>query len=136
MAPEPCNYATAHASVLLDELADLGRGLLQATAALSEELLQAYGYPESGSSPAPANSILSSSHGAIPAPSRSGRASAGCCSPHAKPRTLFDQRPPGTSSGPDRVILSGPAVVGQPKSSVSCAKSAGAGLGRGGGAPS
>jgi hypothetical protein len=48
MAPEPCNYATAHASVLLDELADLDRGLLQATAALSDELLQAYGYPESG----------------------------------------------------------------------------------------
>ncbi|GHA72179.1 hypothetical protein GCM10010372_83830 [Streptomyces tauricus] len=48
MTPDPCNYATAHAGVLLDELADLGRGLLQATAALADELLQAYGYPETG----------------------------------------------------------------------------------------
>jgi hypothetical protein len=48
LAPEPCNYATAHAGVLLDDLADLGRGLLQATAALADELLQAYGYPETG----------------------------------------------------------------------------------------
>ncbi|MFE4998944.1 helix-turn-helix domain-containing protein [Streptomyces mirabilis] len=48
LTPEPCNYATAHAGVLLDDLADLDRGLLQATAALADELLQAYGYPETG----------------------------------------------------------------------------------------
>ncbi|MGW5609542.1 AlbA family DNA-binding domain-containing protein [Streptomyces sp. NPDC003753] len=48
LTPEPCNYATAQAGVLLDDLADLGRGLLQATAALADELLQAYGYPETG----------------------------------------------------------------------------------------
>ncbi|MFJ2163597.1 helix-turn-helix domain-containing protein [Streptomyces sp. NPDC087856] len=41
-------YATAEASVLLDDLADLDRGLLQAAAALADELLQAYGYPETG----------------------------------------------------------------------------------------
>ncbi|MET7575184.1 hypothetical protein ABZT04_43020 [Streptomyces sp. NPDC005492] len=41
-------YATAEAGVLLDDLADLDRGLLQATAALADELLQAYGYPETG----------------------------------------------------------------------------------------
>ncbi|MFI6341414.1 helix-turn-helix domain-containing protein [Streptomyces sp. NPDC050535] len=42
----PC--ATADAGVLVDNLADLDRGLLQATAALADELLQAYGYPETG----------------------------------------------------------------------------------------
>lgn len=41
-------YATADAGVLLDDLADCERGLLQATAVLADELLQAYGYPETG----------------------------------------------------------------------------------------
>lgn len=41
-------YAAADAGVLLDDLADLDRGLLQAVAALADELLQAYGYPETG----------------------------------------------------------------------------------------
>lgn len=41
-------YATAGASVLLDDLADCERGLLQATALLADELLQTYGYPETG----------------------------------------------------------------------------------------
>ncbi|WP_449339635.1 hypothetical protein, partial [Streptomyces chartreusis] len=41
-------YAVADAGVLLDDLADLDRGLLQAAAALADELLQAYGYPETG----------------------------------------------------------------------------------------
>jgi hypothetical protein len=36
------------AGVLLDDLADGERGLLQATAALADELLQTYGYPETG----------------------------------------------------------------------------------------
>ncbi|MFD5659385.1 hypothetical protein [Streptomyces hirsutus] len=38
----------AGAGVLLDDLADRERGLLQATAALADELLQTYGYPETG----------------------------------------------------------------------------------------
>jgi hypothetical protein len=41
-------HATAVASVLLDDLADRGRGLLQATALLGDELLQTYGSPETG----------------------------------------------------------------------------------------
>ncbi|MGX1855495.1 hypothetical protein [Streptomyces sp. NPDC055299] len=41
-------HATAYAGVLLDDLADGERGLLQATAALADELLQTYGYPETG----------------------------------------------------------------------------------------
>ncbi|MFJ3193340.1 helix-turn-helix domain-containing protein [Streptomyces griseoviridis] len=41
-------HATAEAGVLLDDLADRERGLLQATAALANELLQTYGYPETG----------------------------------------------------------------------------------------
>ncbi|MFG3517672.1 AlbA family DNA-binding domain-containing protein [Streptomyces bobili] len=42
------SYAVAVAGALLDELADLDRGLLQAAAALADELLQAYGYPDTG----------------------------------------------------------------------------------------
>ncbi|MFG2960842.1 helix-turn-helix domain-containing protein [Streptomyces sp. NPDC048291] len=41
-----CQYAHADATVLLDEIADRGRGLLEATAVLADELLQAFGYPE------------------------------------------------------------------------------------------
>ncbi|MFI0772836.1 helix-turn-helix domain-containing protein [Streptomyces sp. NPDC021218] len=41
-------HATAAAGVLLDGLVDRERGLLQATATLADELLQAYGYPETG----------------------------------------------------------------------------------------
>jgi hypothetical protein len=41
-------HATAYSGVLLDDLADCERGLLQATAALADELLQTYGYPETG----------------------------------------------------------------------------------------
>ncbi|WP_431994881.1 AlbA family DNA-binding domain-containing protein [Streptomyces griseoflavus] len=48
LTPESYPHATAAAGVLLDNLADQGRGLLQATAALADELLQAYGYPETG----------------------------------------------------------------------------------------
>ncbi|GHD78033.1 hypothetical protein GCM10010317_096720 [Streptomyces mirabilis] len=48
LTPESRPYAAADAGVLLDDLADLDRGLLQATAALADELLQAYGYPETG----------------------------------------------------------------------------------------
>ncbi|MFF9227956.1 MULTISPECIES: hypothetical protein [unclassified Streptomyces] len=48
MTPESNPHATATAGVLLDDLADRGRGLLQATAVLADELLQAYGYPETG----------------------------------------------------------------------------------------
>ncbi|MDT0488166.1 AlbA family DNA-binding domain-containing protein [Streptomyces doebereineriae] len=48
LTPEFYPYAVADAGALLDDLADLDRGLLQATAALADELLQAYGYPETG----------------------------------------------------------------------------------------
>ncbi|MEU6011437.1 hypothetical protein [Streptomyces sp. NPDC047453] len=48
LTPESYPHATAAAGVLLDNLADRGRSLLQATAALAVELLQAYGYPETG----------------------------------------------------------------------------------------
>ncbi|MFF0001420.1 hypothetical protein [Streptomyces avermitilis] len=41
-------YAVADVGALQDDLADLERGLLQATAALADELLQAYGYTETG----------------------------------------------------------------------------------------
>ncbi|MEU0145930.1 ATP-binding protein [Streptomyces sp. NPDC006288] len=41
-------HATADVGVLLDDLADRDRGLLQVTAALADELLQTYGYPETG----------------------------------------------------------------------------------------
>src|SRR5690606_14123592 len=41
-------HASAAAGVLLDSRADHGRGLLQAAAVLADELLQAYGYPETG----------------------------------------------------------------------------------------
>ncbi|MFG2289455.1 hypothetical protein ACGFOU_25720 [Streptomyces sp. NPDC048595] len=41
-------HATAYAGRLLDDLADCERGLLQATAALADELLQTYRYPETG----------------------------------------------------------------------------------------
>lgn len=43
-----CQYAYAQATVLLDDIADRGRGLLEATAVLADELLQAFGYPENG----------------------------------------------------------------------------------------
>jgi hypothetical protein len=43
-----CQYAAAQATVLLDDIADRGRGLLEATAVLADELLQAFGYPENG----------------------------------------------------------------------------------------
>ncbi|MEV5432555.1 hypothetical protein [Streptomyces sp. NPDC052701] len=41
-------HAAASADVLLDDLADRKRGLLQAAASLTDELLQAYGCPETG----------------------------------------------------------------------------------------
>ncbi|WP_430378185.1 hypothetical protein [Streptomyces sp. B1-3] len=41
-------YGTAEAGVLLDELDGLDRGLVQAAAAVADELLQACGYPETG----------------------------------------------------------------------------------------
>ncbi|WP_181802460.1 hypothetical protein [Streptomyces shenzhenensis] len=43
---QACQYAHADATVLLDEVADRGPGLLEATAVLADELLQAFGYPE------------------------------------------------------------------------------------------
>lgn len=51
--PKPQSHHTyplamAEAGVLLDDLADCERGLLQATAFLADELLQTYGYPETG----------------------------------------------------------------------------------------
>ncbi|MCF0090005.1 MULTISPECIES: ATP-binding protein [unclassified Streptomyces] len=45
---QTCQYAEAHAAVILDDVVDQGRGLLEATAALADELLQAFGYPETG----------------------------------------------------------------------------------------
>ncbi|MFD5748963.1 helix-turn-helix domain-containing protein [Streptomyces sp. NPDC127033] len=45
---QPCDYAYSEATVLLDDVADQGRGLLQAAAALADELLHAYGIPETG----------------------------------------------------------------------------------------
>ncbi|MFB8089611.1 helix-turn-helix domain-containing protein [Streptomyces sp. NPDC055992] len=48
LTPEYYPLATAEAGVLLDDLADSERGLLQAAAALADELLQTYGYPETG----------------------------------------------------------------------------------------
>lgn len=48
LTPESYPHATAAASVLLDNLADRKRGLLQAAAALADEHLQAHGYPAAG----------------------------------------------------------------------------------------
>ncbi|MFB8247291.1 helix-turn-helix domain-containing protein [Streptomyces sp. NPDC055952] len=48
VSPHTCQYAYAQATVLLDDIADRGRGLLEATAVLADELLQAFGYPENG----------------------------------------------------------------------------------------
>ncbi|MFJ8746021.1 RNA-binding domain-containing protein [Embleya sp. NPDC127516] len=48
LSAQDCAYAHARAGVLLDDLADEDRGLLEATAALADELLQAYGYAETG----------------------------------------------------------------------------------------
>jgi hypothetical protein len=48
MSSQPCEYAYSEATVLLDDAADHGRGLLQATAVLADDLLHAYGIPESG----------------------------------------------------------------------------------------
>lgn len=48
LTPESYPHATAAAGVFLDNLADRKRGLLQATAALADELLQAYGHPNTG----------------------------------------------------------------------------------------
>lgn len=45
---QPCEYAYSEATVLLDDVADHGRGLLQAAAVLADELLHAYGIPETG----------------------------------------------------------------------------------------
>ncbi|MEU0853496.1 ATP-binding protein [Streptomyces flaveolus] len=45
---QPCEYAYSEATVLLDDVADHGRGLLQAVAVLADELLHAYGIPETG----------------------------------------------------------------------------------------
>lgn len=45
---QTCEYAYTHATVLLDDVADRGRGLLEATAVLADVLLQAFGYPETG----------------------------------------------------------------------------------------
>ncbi|MFD3381288.1 MULTISPECIES: helix-turn-helix domain-containing protein [unclassified Streptomyces] len=45
---QPCEYAYSEATVLIDDVADHGRGLLQATAVLADELLHAYGIPETG----------------------------------------------------------------------------------------
>ncbi|MFC8453689.1 helix-turn-helix domain-containing protein [Kitasatospora sp. NPDC057223] len=43
---QPCGFAYSEATVLLDDIADHGVGLLQATAALADELLHAYGLPD------------------------------------------------------------------------------------------
>lgn len=43
---QPCGFAHSEATVLLDDIADHGVGLPQATAALADELLHAYGLPE------------------------------------------------------------------------------------------
>ncbi|MFF9409817.1 helix-turn-helix domain-containing protein [Streptomyces anandii] len=48
VSPHTCQYAYAQATVLLDDIADRGCGLLEATAVLADELLQAFGYPENG----------------------------------------------------------------------------------------
>jgi hypothetical protein len=48
VSPHTCQSAYAQATVLLDDIADRGRGLLEATAVLADELLQAFGYPENG----------------------------------------------------------------------------------------
>jgi hypothetical protein len=48
VSPHTCQYAYAQATVLLDDIADRGRGLLEATAVLADELLQAFGYPKNG----------------------------------------------------------------------------------------
>ncbi len=45
---QPCDYAYSEATVLLDDVADHDRGLLQAAAVLADELLHAYGIPETG----------------------------------------------------------------------------------------
>ncbi|MFC7864853.1 hypothetical protein ACFU5B_13645 [Streptomyces murinus] len=45
---QPCDYAYSEATVLLDDVADHDRGLLQAAAVLADELLHAYGVPETG----------------------------------------------------------------------------------------
>ncbi|MFJ1796645.1 AlbA family DNA-binding domain-containing protein [Kitasatospora griseola] len=43
---QACDFAHSLATVLLDDAADHGTGLLQATAALADELLHAYGLPD------------------------------------------------------------------------------------------
>ncbi|MEU9575336.1 ATP-binding protein [Streptomyces massasporeus] len=43
VSPHTCQYAYAQATVLLDDIADRGRGLLEATAVLADEPLQAFG---------------------------------------------------------------------------------------------
>ncbi|MGM7443979.1 AlbA family DNA-binding domain-containing protein [Streptomyces griseoincarnatus] len=48
ISSQPCEYAYSEATVLLDDVADHGRGLLQAAAVLADELLHAYGIPETG----------------------------------------------------------------------------------------
>lgn len=45
---QPCEYAYSEATVLIDDVADHGRSLLQAAAVLANELLHAYGIPETG----------------------------------------------------------------------------------------
>ncbi|MER5226421.1 hypothetical protein [Streptomyces flaveus] len=45
---QPCDYAYSEATMLLDDVADHGRGMLQAAAVVADELLHAYGIPETG----------------------------------------------------------------------------------------
>jgi hypothetical protein len=45
---QACEYAYSEATVLLDDVADHDRGLVQAAAVLADELLHAYGIPETG----------------------------------------------------------------------------------------
>ncbi|MEU2718674.1 ATP-binding protein [Streptomyces sp. NPDC007205] len=48
LSTQDSEYAHAQAAVILDDVADHGRGLLEAAATLADELLQAFGYPENG----------------------------------------------------------------------------------------
>ncbi|RMB81081.1 hypothetical protein [Streptomyces shenzhenensis] len=45
---QPCEYAYSEATVLLDDVAGHDRELLQAAAVLADELLHAYGIPQTG----------------------------------------------------------------------------------------
>jgi hypothetical protein len=71
-------HATAVAGTLLDRLAHRGRGLLQATAALSDELPQAYGYPETGLITRAGMPTPPASLSALAGPSPSGPSSTAC----------------------------------------------------------